>query len=216
MKRMRIAMKRILAAVVVLFLSASVAFVTPTNLAASGGQNSDQKPNTQQWTVGWDKFTEPLNYDTSHVSWSVDSAKKTLRVRFGLRGATPNKLYQVGIHIYCNTPPTNFGVPPTPATFGQFPTNGGPGGTCQPGTRQGVTENVVSVEMGAVTTDLNGNGTFEISVGPIYSGPYNLEFDARDAAGCNLIGGADPDGTDCYVDFQSPGPFGTATTITIP
>ena len=30
-------MKRILVAVVVLFLSASVAFVTPTNLAASGG-----------------------------------------------------------------------------------------------------------------------------------------------------------------------------------
>jgi hypothetical protein len=79
-----------------------------------------------------------------------------------------------------------------------------------------VTENLVSVEMGVVTTDLNGDGTFEISVGPIYSGHYNVEFDARDAAGCNLIGGAGADGLDCYVDFQSPGPFGNATTITIP
>jgi hypothetical protein len=213
-------MKRILVAVVVLFLSAGVAFLTPTNLAASGGQNSaecERKAHKQKWTAGWDYFGEPLNYETSHVRWFVEPKRSALRVRFTLKGATPNKLYQVGVHIFCNTPPTNFGVPPTPATFGQFPTNGGPGGTCQLGTRQGVTENLVSVEMGVVTTDLNGNGTFEISVGPIASGPYNVEFDARDAAGCNLIGGAGDSGLPCYVDFQSPGPvFGDATTITIP
>jgi hypothetical protein len=212
-------MKRILSAVVVLFLSVSVAFVTPTSLAASGGQNSeecDRKVHKQKWTAGWDSFGEPLNYETSHVKWFVEPKKSALRVKFVLRGATPGKLYQVGVHIYCNTPPTNFGVPPTPATFGPFPTNGGPGGTCQPGTRQGVTENVVAVEMGVVTTDLNGDGSFAITVGPIAPGPYNVEFDARDGAGCNLIGGAATVGLDCYVDFQSPGPFGNATTFTIP
>ncbi len=212
-------MKRILSAVVVLFLSISVAFVTPTNLVASGGQNSeecDRKVHKQKWTAGWDSFTEPLNYETSHVKWFVDPEKSALRVQFVLRGATPGKVYQVGVHIYCNTPPTNFGVPPTPATFGPFPTNGGTGGTCWANTRQGVTENVVSVEMGVVTTDLNGDGSFAITVGPIAKGPYNVEFDARDGAGCNLIGGAATVGLDCYVDFQSPGPFGDATTITIP
>ena len=66
-----------------------------------------------------------------------------------------------------------------------------------------------------VMTDIHGKGSFKVVVGPIASGTYNFEFTARDGAGCNLIGGAG-NGTDCYADFQSPGPFGTATTITVP
>lgn len=76
-----------------------------------------------------------------------------------------------------------------------------------------MTESIVAVEFGVVTTDINGNRSFTVSVGPIVSGTYNLEFDARDGPGCNLTGG----GSDCAVDFQSPGPtFGDATTITVP
>jgi hypothetical protein len=201
-------MKRIFLAVVALLLSANIAFATPTNLVASGGRNSeefDKKTKKQEWTAGWDNFGEPLNYKKSYVSWTVHPENSKLSVTFKLVGATPNKLYQVGVHIFCTT---------FPATFGQFPTNGGPGGTCHLGTRQGVTENHVSVELGVVTTDINGNGSFAVIVGPIASGTYDVEFDTRDAAGCNLIGGA-VDIFSCNVDFQSPGPFGTTTTITI-
>ena len=202
-------MKRILSAVVVLFLSASVVFVRPTNLAASGEQNSeefDHKIKKQQWTAGWDSFGEPLNYETSHVSWSVDRRRSTLSVTFSLKGATPGKLYQVGIVTFCTT---------FPATFGQFPVDHG-GGTCTQETRQGVTATTATIELGAVLTDLNGNGSFTVVVGPIAAGTYEVEFQARNGAGCDVIGGAGDQDTDCNVDFQSPGPFGTTTTIAIP
>lgn len=160
---------------------------------------------TQKWSAGWDNFGEPLNYKTSKVTWSVNSAKKTLSVTFKLAAASPNKLYQVGINFFCTT---------FPATFGNYPVNGG-GGACNTITRQGVTEGVTSVEIGAVTTDEHGNGSFAVVIGPIAAGSYVLEFQTRDSVGCNLIGG---DGnSDCADDFQSPGPtFGDTTTITIP
>jgi hypothetical protein len=184
-------MKRIL---LVALLSAGAAFA----------QSAAQKVTVQKWTAGWDIFTEPLNYKSSHVSWSLNPTTNKLSVNFTLEGATPNKLYQVGVHIFCTT---------FPPTFGQFPTDGITGGTCEPITRQGVTESVTAVEMGVVTTDINGDGSFAVIVGPIAEGTYDIEFDARDGAGCNLIGGGGP----CELDFQSPGPiFGDRTTIIVP
>lgn len=161
---------------------------------------------TQKWTAGWDNFGEPLNYTKSKVTWSVNSTKHTLSVTFTLAAANPSKLYQVGLNFFCTT---------FPVSFGQFPTDGG-GGTCSTITKQGVTKTVAAVELGVVTTDEHGNGTFTVVIGPIAAGTYDLEFQARDGAGCQLTGGAG-NGADCYVDFQSPGPtFGDATTITIP
>jgi len=185
-------MKRILLVVVALFLSASVAFAAPTR---------------QKWTAGWDNFNEPLNYKTSYVSWTVNPATSKLSATFKLVGATPNKLYQVSATIFCTT---------FPPTFGQFPTGTWPnGGNCYgPITRQGVTETITEVALGVVLTDLYGNGSFAVVVGPIAAGTYELEFDAIDGTGCGgLIGGAD----DCQKDFQSPGPiFGDGITITVP
>lgn len=156
-----------------------------------------------KWTAGWDNFGEPLNYKKSKVSYSVSGAKSTLAVTFTLVGANPNKLYQVGLNFFCTT---------FPVTFGNFPTAGG-GGTCQSLTRQGVTKTIAAVELGVVTTDEHGNGSFKVTIGPIASGSYEAEFQARDGVGCNLKGG----GSDCAIDFQSPGPtFGDTTTITIP
>ena len=64
-----------------------------------------------------------------------------------------------------------------------------------------------------VLTDDVGTGSTKITVGPIAQGTYSLEFDVRDGAGCLVAGG----GTDCLVDFQSPGPiFGDATVIVVP
>jgi hypothetical protein len=92
----------------------------------------------------------------------------------------------------------------------------GGGGTCSTITKQGVTKGVAAVELGVVTTDENGNGSFSVVIGPIAAGTFDLEFQARDGAGCNLTGGAG-NGSDCADDFQSPGPtFGDATTITVP
>jgi len=161
-------------------------------------------PTNQKWTKGWDNFGEPLNLTSSKITWSVSTARN-LTVTFKLVGAKPSKLYQVGINFFCTT---------FPATFGQFPVDGG-GGTCMSITRQGVTKTVAGLELGVVTTDRLGNGSFTVVVGPIASGTYVLEFQARDGAGCDLAGGAG-NGSDCADDFQSPGPFGTATTITVP
>jgi hypothetical protein len=183
-------MKRIFLAVVALLLSV--------------GSASAQT--TQKWTAGWDNFNEPLNYTNSKVKWSVNSTTRKLSVTYTLVGARPSKLYQVNVHIFCDT---------FPSTFGQFPVAGG-GGTCASITKQGVTKSVVAVEFGVVTTDIHGNGSFAVVVGPIAAGTYDLEFTTRDGAGCNLTGGAG-NGSDCAVDFQSPGPtFGDTTTITVP
>ena len=158
---------------------------------------------TQKWTLGWDNFGEPLNLTKSNIQWSVSSTRK-LTVTYRLVSARPSKLYQVSINFFCST---------FPATFGQFPTDGG-GGVCQPLTRQGVTKDSAEIEVAVVTTDIHGNGSFTVIIGPVQPGTYELEFFARDGAGCNLNGGG---GTaTCAVDFQSPGRFGTATTITVP
>jgi len=111
----------------------------------------------------------------------------------------------VGIHLFCDA---------APASFGQFPVTSN-GGACFAITRQGVTKKVAAVEFGLVLTDTHGKGSVKVVVGPIASGQYEFEYTARDGAGCNVIGGAG-NGTDCYGDFQSPGPFGTSTTITVP
>jgi hypothetical protein len=188
-----------------------VVFLLAAALCLSSGFASAQMTEpltatTQKWTAGWDNFSEPLDFTHSNVTWSVNSTTRQLTVTFKVMKAKPSKLYQVGVHIFC----VNF-----PATFGQFPVDGG-GGSCPAITRQGVTETVKAIEFGVVTTDIHGNGSFTVVVGPIASGIYELEFDARDGAGCNLIGGAG-NGSDCNVDFQSPGPkFGTRTTIPIP
>ncbi len=118
----------------------------------------------------------------------------------------PGKLYQVGITFFCTT---------FPATFGQFLTDSGVPGDCTKITRRNVTEFQQAVELGVVTTDMNGDGSFTIAVGPVAPGNYSVEFMARDGAGCRLIGGAG-EGSDCSVDFQSPGPFRTATKVIVP
>jgi hypothetical protein len=159
----------------------------------------------QTWTTGWDDFSEPLDLTHSNVTWSLAPTTRKLTITFALAKATPNKLYQVGVHVYCTT---------FPADFGQFPANGAGNGNCSIVTKQGVTQGVVGVEMGVVVTDIHGNGSSKVVVGPIAAGTYDLEFTVRNGAGCNLTGGAG--NSECAVDFQSPGPFGTATTIVVP
>jgi len=184
-------MKRIFLMVVALLLSV---------IAASAAT-------TQKWTAGWDNFSEPLNYNKSKITWSVNPTTSKLSVTFKLVGATPSKLYQVTIHFFCTT---------FPPTFGQFPTETN-NGACVTITRQGVTASVAAVELGVVTTDINGNGTFAVVVGPVASGTYTIEFVARNGAGCGLVGGGPCDTNHAAGDFQSPGPtFGDTTTITIP
>jgi len=181
-------MKRMFLVVVALFLSASTASAAKMH---------------QKWTAGWDDFSEPLNYNESRISWSVNATR--LSVTFTLVGATPGKLYQVGIVPFCTT---------FPATFGQFPVDHG-GGTCTEETRQGVLATTATIELGVVLTDINGDGSCTVVIDPIAAGTYDVEFQARNGAGCDVTGGGGDQESDCNVDFQSPGPFGTTTTITI-
>jgi hypothetical protein len=160
---------------------------------------------TQKFTAGWDNFSEPLNFTKSNVKWSVAASTHKLTVTFTLVGATPSKLYQVGLNFFCST---------FPSTFGQFPNDLG-GGTCSTLTRQGVTKDSAEFEVGVALTDIHGNGAFTVGIAPVSAGTYELEFFLRDGAGCDISGGAG-NGADCAVDFQSPGKFGDATTITVP
>ena len=179
-----------------LSLASGILLVAVTSSAAT---------TTQEFVAGWDNFGEPLNLAKSNVKWSVSATTGKLSVTYTLVGARPTKLYQVSINFFCST---------FPATFGQFPTDGA-GGPCQPLTRQGVTKDSAEIEVGVVTTDIHGNGTLTVVMGPVPAGTYELEFFARDGAGRNVNGGAG-NGSDCAVDFQSPGTFGTETTITVP
>jgi hypothetical protein len=179
----------------ILLLALAIVLVAITASAAT---------TTQKFITGWDNFGEPLNFTKSNVKWSVSATRK-LTVTYTLVGATPTKLYQVSINFFCST---------FPATFGQFPTDLG-GGTYQSLMRQGVTRDSAEIEVGAVLTDSHGNASFSVVIGPAPSGAYELEFFVRDGAGCDVNGGAG-NGPDCAVDFQSPGPFGTATTVTVP
>jgi hypothetical protein len=178
------AMKRFLP-VVALLLSIGTTFAATT---------------TQKWTAGWGNFNEPLNYKKSKVSWSVNPTKSTLTVTYTLMSATPNKQYGVGLSIFCTT---------FPATFGQFPTAFISGGNCDPFTFQGVTRTAAGVALGVILTDIHGNGSVSVVVGPIASGTYDLEFGVAD-------GGSQCTGSGA-IDFQSPGPiWGDTTAITIP
>ena len=180
-------------------------FLVAMALLMSAGATS--AATKQKWTAGWDNFGEPLNYTKSTMKWAVSASTKKLTLTYTLVGAVPSKLYQVDLAFFCST---------FASTFGQFPVQGfTSGNTCQTITRQGVTASAVYAEVGVVTTDINGNGTFAVVVGPVAGGTYDVEFRALDGAGCNLTGGAG-NGSDCAVDFQSPGPFGTTTTVTIP
>lgn len=184
-------MKRIVLVVMALLVSASAASAATT----------------EKWASGWNNFGEPLNYKKSSVKWSVAPTTSKLTVTFKLVSATPSKLYQVGIVFFCST---------FPSTFGAFPVDYTSGGNCESFTIQGVTETAASVQVGVVTTDINGDGTFTVVIGPIASGNYDVEFQAEDGAGCNLTGGAG-NGSDCDTDFQAPGPtWGDSTMITIP
>jgi hypothetical protein len=168
--------------------------------------SASSQATTQKFTPGWDNFTQPINFTKSNVKWSVSTTKTNkLIVTYTLVGATPSKLYQVALNFFCSK---------FPATFGQFPTDLG-GGACTALTRQGVTRDSAEVEVGVVLTDVHGNGALSVVIASVPSGTYDLEFFVRDGAGCDISGGAG-DGPDCAVDFQSPGPFGTGITLTVP
>jgi hypothetical protein len=160
-----------------------------------------------KFTAGWDNFSEPLDFKKSKITYSVNAATKKITFGFSLAGATPSKLYQVGIGFFRTT---------FPAEFGQFFNHYG-AGNCPSQTKQGVTKTATGVELGVVTTDIHGNGTLTAVVGPVPSGSYEVEFFVHNGAGCWLSGGAGNQTSDCEGDFQSPGPtFGDTATITAP
>jgi len=199
--------KTVLQVFATLMLSAATA-------ATASAQTTESTPDTattQHWKHGWGIPDEQLDIQKSNIVWSVSPATGDLTVTFNLVEAVPTKLYQIGVTFFCTT---------FPATFGQFPIDPSTinNGNCIPVFLQGVNATVTGVELCVVLTDNVGTGSCKVVVGtvanPIAPGTYTLEFEARDGAGCEVTGG----GTNptCLVDFQSPGPFGNATTIVIP
>lgn len=70
-----------------------------------------------------------------------------------------------------------------------------------------MTKTVAEFEIGVVTTDIHGNGKYSVVIGPVPSGTYELEFFARNGAGCLLVNGGPCDANHAEADFQSPGPI---------
>jgi hypothetical protein len=160
---------------------------------------------TLKWMPGWDNLSAPLNFIKSNVQFSVGTHKITLT--YNLVGGMATNLYQLSTNFFCTT---------FPKTFGQFPTEENSDGTCQSLTRQGVTKTSAEVEVGAILTDVHGNGSYRIVVSPVPSGTYELEFFVRNGAGCNVNGGGGNGASICEADYQSPGPFGNGVTIVVP
>jgi hypothetical protein len=79
-----------------------------------------------------------------------------------------------------------------------------------------VTKTAAETEIGVVLTDKNGNGSFTVVIGTVPSGTYQVSFFVRNGAGCDVSGGGGNSNTTCEADFQSPAPFGSETTITVP
>jgi len=143
---------------------------------------------------GWDRFDEPIDTARSSVAWRVHRPSRTLHVIFRLAGATPGKVYQVGVHQFvrrCELLPSGFGAYPY--------------ADCGPLTREGKTATAAAVELGAIVTDQNGDGTVRLEVPSMQPGVYRVAFHIRDGAGCNVIGGGP--GATCTMVFRTPAPF---------
>ena|SRR6266550_3865566 len=48
---------------------------------------------TEKWTAGWDNFSEPLNFTSSNITWSVSATTRKLTVTFNLVGATHRSVF---------------------------------------------------------------------------------------------------------------------------
>ena len=138
--------------------------------------------------------------EQSKLIWVQPGSQDKLMIHYMLHGATPNRMYQVGIHLL------NFACVPTFGQIAQPPVH-----VCGPATRQGATEEIEPFELGVVATDAQGNGMLTVDIDQIASGTYELVFDVRVGVGC-LQGGYQ----NCDVIFQAPGPFGNFVTVTVP
>jgi hypothetical protein len=164
-----------------------------------------------EWSPGWDECAGPpacssvmadsqLDFEQSKLIWVQPGSQDKLMIHYMLHGATPNRMYQVGIHLL------NFACVPTFGQIAQPPVH-----VCGPATRQGATEEIEPFELGVVATDAQGNGMLTVDIEQIASGTYELVFDVRVGVGC-LQGGFQ----NCDVIFQAPGPFGNFATVTVP
>jgi hypothetical protein len=152
------------------------------------------------WVQGWDIFNEPLG--GGGVVYQVSG--RDLTVTFSVRGAVPNKLYQVGVHLGCTNQPR----------FGQFPS----GLPCSTITRDGNSHSIQAAELGVMTTDATGAGSTIVTVRQLPSATYQVHFTARNGVGCNVHAG--PEGpsvsANCPAVYRAPAPFGNFAKIKVP
>jgi hypothetical protein len=151
-----------------------------------------------QWQAGWEIPHEPLDYSNSKVTYKASTGN--LSITFVLVGAKPNWWYQVGIHLLWSN------CTQAVSQFGQFADLLGP-------VNVGCKSSQQAVEMGVVTTDSLGDGSFHVNVGSIVPGTYHIVFDARRGTGCNID--VDDPGRNCPIVFQAPS-FQAPATIVIP
>lgn len=149
---------------------------------------------SQRLVSGWD-VTEPNLGGV--VNWSVREQGSLLNVTYNLTGADPSHVYQVGVLVqgHCDSP-----------EFGTYP-----GSACRSIARgPSPSINASAVEVGALATDTNGNGTVSASFQLTANDTYKVQFYVRNGAGCDLSPVAD----NCDVIAQSPASGNDLTVIT--
>jgi hypothetical protein len=165
-------------------------------LAISGGESARASVTESKWQYGWGLFSGPLDFSRSNVLWAETNGS-TLQTVFTFVGARPDAQYTVGIALLYGEQSQ------CRPSFGQFEL-----GPCYDVTLQGVTSweddtNFYSPPgVGVLTTDGAGDGSLHVKISGIAPGDYSLEFYANDGLGPGQI------------NFQSPGPFGTAIHLT--
>jgi len=157
-----------------------------------------EKAIKQTWSPGWNDLTQTLDFQKSEVIFNHPDSTSKLDINYILKGADPNRNYHVGIHLFWANSRQCVG------SFGQFTALP----FCQLITKQGKSRVVEPVELGVLTTDSDGNGIFVVNIEAISAGTYEVQFHIRTGVGCLPI--------NCAIIFQSPGPFGITTFITIP
>jgi hypothetical protein len=77
----------------------------------------------------------------------------------------------------------------------------------------GCSAGIQGMELGVLTTDSLGDGSFHVNIGSIVPGTYDVVFDVRQGIGCNID--VESPGRNCPIVFQAPS-FQAPVTIVIP
>jgi len=183
-------------------------------------QTAAATPVTLPWAQGWDSSL-PIGLG-SKLTYNAIVSQHVLIIVYVLNGASINTAYQVGVHnqTAASACPVSQGPGPTFGFHGLTGWTGAPSAACGIGPicRQSfctpATSGLDAIELGVLTTDATGSGSFVSIQREIIPGTYLLKFDVREDT--HGVGCVPPSLSYCGVVLQTPPPnFGAFQSITV-